>query len=112
MTVNYFLKCPVCGAVTHMRSPAGYISRTPVRVHCGKCTTLMTGEFICNESSCTCTFNPINCESVRCTQADFYGEASGELPVHKICPQKENLAGLPPFLSPAMLFMNLIDIED
>ena len=112
MTVNYFLKCPVCGAVTHMRSPAGYISRTPVRVHCGKCTTLMTGEFICNESSCTCTFNPINCESVRCTQANFYGEASGELPIHKICPQKENLAGLPPFLSPVMLFMNLIDIED
>lgn len=111
MTVNYFLKCPVCNAITHMRSPAGYISRTPVRVHCGKCTTLMTGEFICDESSYTCSFHPINCESVPRTQADFYGEASGELPVHKICPRNEDSFGLPLVLSPAMLFMNLVETE-
>lgn len=111
MTVNYFLKCPVCNAITHMRSPAGYISRTPIRVHCGKCTTLMTGEFICDEQNCICRFVPKNCESVLHTQADFYGEASGELPVHKICPQKKDSLGLPPFPSPAMIFMDMIDTE-
>lgn len=46
MTVNYYIKCPTCNTITHMRTPAGYIYKTPVRIHCGKCNTLLTGEFV------------------------------------------------------------------
>lgn len=46
MTVNYFIKCPTCNTITRMRTPAGYIYKTPVRIHCGKCNTLLTGEFV------------------------------------------------------------------
>lgn len=111
MTANYFLKCPICNAITHMRSPAGYIARTPVRIHCGNCTTLMTGEFVSDERSGTCSFVPKNCEQVPRTQSDFYSEASGEVPVHKTCPQEEDLFGLPPFLSPALLCMDMVETE-
>lgn len=111
MTVNYFLRCPVCNAITHMRSPAGYIKRTPVRIHCMKCSTLMTGEFISNEETGSCSYIPNNCGQVPRTQSDFYGEASGEVPVHKICSQENNFFGLPPFRSPALICMDMIDTD-
>lgn len=111
MTANYFLKCPICNAITHMRSPAGYIVRTPVRIHCGNCTTLMTGEFVSDERTGTCSFVPSNCEQVPRTQSDFYGEASGEVPVHKTCTHRGDSYGLPPFLSPALLCMDMVETE-
>ena len=44
-------------------------------------------------------------------QADFCGEASSELHIHKICLKNEDAFGLPPVLSHAILFMYMIDIE-
>ena len=41
MTVNYFIKCPTCNTITRMRTPAGYIYKTPVRIHCGKYDTIL-----------------------------------------------------------------------
>jgi len=71
----------------------------------------MTGEFVSDERTATCTFVPKNCESVPRTQSDFYGEASGEVPVHKTCPQGGDPLGLPPFPSPAMLCMHMVETE-
>ena len=106
MTVNYFIKCPTCGTVTRMRSPAGYVYRTPVRIHCGKCNTLLTGEFISDNEKIKAYYTPSNCEQVNFQEYDYYGEASGELLCHKI----EYIPGtgmdLPPTLSPVFAFMD------
>jgi len=84
MTVNYFLKCPVCGSITRMRTPAGYIYKTPVRIHCGNCDTLMTGEFISDDKKPMAKYVPFNCEEIDAEAYDYFGEASGELLCHKI----------------------------
>ena len=85
MTVNYLIKCPVCGTITRMRSPAGYVYRTPVRIHCGKCNTLLTGEFISDNEKVEAYYVPLNCETVTNQEYDYYGEASGELICKKNC---------------------------
>ena len=64
MTVNYFIKCPVCETVTRMRTPAGYIYNTPVRIHCGNCNTLLTGEFISDNEDRRAYYVPGNCKEV------------------------------------------------
>lgn len=84
MTVNYFIKCPICNTVTRMRTPAGYIFKTPVRIHCGKCNTLLTGEFVSDNKKAKAYFVPINCEEVKPQPFDFFGEASGEMMCLKI----------------------------
>lgn len=108
MTVNYYLKCPVCGSVTRMRSPAGYVEKTPVRVHCGDCETLMTGEFIANSKTLSCHFEPINCPlSTTNFDISYYGEASGEMLVHKICALDTDVS----FILPTPAIINMFDIE-
>ena len=82
MTHNYFLKCPICDTITRMRTPVGYITKTPVRIHCGECNTLMTGEFLVDNDKVRFEYVPINCEEVFETDVDhfdFFGEASGEM---------------------------------
>ena len=65
MTVNYFIKCPTCNTITRMRTPAGYIYKTPVRIHCGKCNTLLTGEFVSDNEKEKAYYTPNNCEEVK-----------------------------------------------
>lgn len=116
MTVNYFLKCPVCGTVTRMRTPAGYIYRTPVRVHCGRCDTLMTGEFISDNEAITAGYTPCNCEEVQPQSFDYYGEASGELLSRKIKPfHADDVSALEPpmgMFSPVFAFMDSTPEQD
>lgn len=107
MTVNYFIKCPVCGTITRMRTPAGYIYNTPVRIHCGKCNTLLTGEFISDKENAEAYYIPKNCEEVPLQNYEYYGEASGEILCKKIqlLPDtKENLIKSPR-LSPVFSFL-------
>lgn len=116
MTVNYYIKCPVCGAITRMRSPAGYIYRTPVRIHCGRCNTLLTGHFI-SDNKCIKAFyeadNTIEVSDKNSIHSfDYYGEASGELLTHKCCEKSEIKSDMMPFLSPAMIALNQIAPED
>lgn len=114
MMVNYFLECPICNAVTRVRTPASYIKSIPVRIHCGKCNTLMTGEFVSDEELGACYFIPQICKELNHSEIydyDFYGEISGELTVHKVCLKEPNTIEIIPFLSPAMLFLNQIELE-
>lgn len=116
MTVNYFLKCPVCGTITRMRTPAGYIYKTPVRVHCGECNTLLSGEFISDNDNGKAYYVPINCEEVMPQAFDYYGEASGELLSQKLI--KIHAEGtdvyMPPLEKPSPVFgfMLSVDKED
>lgn len=113
MTVNYFIKCPVCESVTRMRSPAGYIYSTPVRIHCGSCNTLLSGEFISDNEKIKAYYKPCNCESIITRDYDYYGEASGELLCAKIIPQKSNIDETPiPRMSPVFAFMEAISAEE
>ena len=86
MTVNYFIKCPTCNTITRMRTPAGYIYKTPVRIHCGKCNTLLTGEFVSDNEKEKAYYTPNNCEEVKPQAFDYFGEASGEMICNKIEP--------------------------
>ena len=91
MTVNYFIKCPVCESVTRMRSPAGYVYSTPVRIHCGNCNTLLSGEFVSDNEKIKAYYKPISCLEVPPGDYEYYGEASGELICAKIISQKSNI---------------------
>ena len=104
MTVNYYIKCPICGTVTRMRTPAGYIYKQPVHIHCGNCNTLLTGEFICDNERVRACFMPINCEAVaRTAEYEYDGQTSGELLSHKIAYVPEDMRnGMPLTFSPAM----------
>lgn len=108
------MQCPSCECITRMRSPAGYIENTPVRIHCGNCNTLLTGEFISDGTTATCKFIPSNCQVPKeyDYNYDFYGEASGEVLCHKICKNNNpDLGSLPPFLSPVLISMHNMDID-
>lgn len=114
MTVNYFIKCPVCGRVTRMRTPAGYIYSTPVRIHCGNCNTLLTSEFISDNEKVKAYYVPGNCKEVFPQNYDYYGEASGEILCRKIefLPgTKEDLSN-PPSLSPVFGFFRSMSEDD
>lgn len=112
MTHNYFLKCPVCQTVTRMRTPIGYVPKTPVRVHCGKCDTLLTGEFFIDNNKLRIKFTPLNCEEVLQQSFDFFGEASGEMLCNKVIAchaEGEDIALLPMGrVSPVFDFMSSI----
>lgn len=71
MTQNYFVRCPICGTTTRMRTPIGYIYKTPVRFHCGGCGSLLTGEFIVDNEKAIVKYIPINCEEVSPQDCDF-----------------------------------------
>lgn len=67
-----------------MRTPVGYVSKTPVRIHCGKCDTLLTGEFLIDNTKLRIQYVPLNCEEVSPQEFDYFGEASGELLCNKV----------------------------
>lgn len=113
MTVNYFIECPICKSITRMRSPAGYIYSTPVRVHCGKCNTLLCGEFISDNENIKAYFEPKNCKSLDTYKYDYYGEASGELICNKIIAMEGDAKENPiPKLSPVFDFLYAMSEED
>ncbi len=110
MTVNYFIECPICGTVTRMRTPAGYLYKQPVHIHCGKCKTLLTGEFICDNENVKAYFLPGNCKTINECEYEYEGQTSGELLSHKIKHIEEGDRDiLPHALSPAMTVMGEID---
>lgn len=115
MTHNYFLKCPICGVVTRMRTPVGYVSKTPVRIHCGSCDTLLTGVFVVDNSKLKYQFVPANCQEVFPQKFEYFGEASGEMicsKVVKVC-EKNDVFDLPLGReSPVFDFMSSIPEED
>lgn len=112
MTVNYFIKCPICGKITRMRSPAGYVYSTPVRIHSGSCRTLLTGNFISDYKHSKAYFKPDNCEEVFDVKYayDYIGEASGEMICNKI--RSNRTGGLEYVESPVFEFMNSFSLED
>ena len=119
MTHNYFLKCPICDTITRMRTPVGYITKTPVRIHCGECNTLMTGEFLVDNDKVRFEYVPINCEEVFETDVDhfdFFGEASGEMLCSKVIRYfaEGDEKCMPPLgkVSPVFDFMTSIPEED
>lgn len=96
-----------------MRSPAGYIYSTPVRIHCGKCNSLLTGNFISDNENIEAYFTPSNCEEVSPQDYEYYGEASGEM----ICNKIEHLPGkyleIPPQkTSPIFSFLSSGNLSD
>lgn len=112
MTVNYYIKCPVCNSITRMRSPAGYVYSTPVHIHCGKCNTILTGEFISDNERIKAYFIPSNCKEVTQQKYDFYGEAAGEMLCDKIKASVNNMNFLPPKPSPIFEFISSFDQND
>ena len=112
MTFNYFIQCPVCDTVTRMRSPGGYIYKTPVRIHCGKCNTLLTGSFISDSDNGKTYYSPDNCREVTPRHYDYYGEASGEVLCRKITYLPDEGLTIPSTISPAMAFLMSIDLEE
>lgn len=113
MTVNYFIECPICKTITRMRSPAGYIYSTPVRIHCGNCNTLLTGEFISDEKRTKAYFIGKNCKEVQQQDYSYYGETSGEILSKKIVPfngTKEHL--FHPTPSPVFDNFSLMDLNE
>ncbi len=112
MTLNYFVKCPVCGTITRLRSPAGYVYKTPVRIHCGKCKTLLTGHFISDNENIKAYYTPSNCEEVYDYDYDYYAEASGELLCTKLKTNNDKSGLLfQPNISPALSILCSIDLE-
>lgn len=113
MTVNYFIKCPICGVITRMRTPAGYIFKQPVHIHCGKCNTLLTGDFICDNDNVKAYFIPVNCSTIDDTfDYEYEGQTSGELLSHKITfVEEKDRDKMPHTLSPAMEVMEKIKPE-
>lgn len=113
MTVNYFIKCPICGVITRMRTPAGYIYKQPVHIHCGKCNTLLTGDFICDNDNVKAYFIPVNCSTIDDTfDYEYEGQTSGELLSHKITfVEEKDRDKMPHTLSPAMEVMEKIKPE-
>ncbi|MBQ3498253.1 MAG: SEC-C domain-containing protein [Clostridia bacterium] len=113
MTVNYFLKCPVCGSVTRMRTPAGYMFSTPVRIHCGNCSTLLTGEFISDNTKIKAYYKSGNCEEVEQQAYQYFGEASGEMICNKLETNlSSNFEPMAPFKpSPVFDFMTSMDFD-
>lgn len=93
MTFNYWLECPVCKKITRLRSPAGYVYKTPVRIHCGNCGTLMTGYFISDSAKPRAFYEADNAREIKKQagdlEADYYGEVSAELLTHKSCDFKK-----------------------
>lgn len=112
MTVNYYIKCPICGTITRMRTPAGYLYKQPVHVHCGKCKTLLTGEFICDNENIKAYFLPGNCKTINDDKPEYEyeGQTSGELLSYKIIPVKKGCRDIIPHtISPAMSVMMEIE---
>lgn len=112
MTVNYFIECPTCGKITRMRSPAGYIYSTPVRIHCGNCKTLLTGNFISDNKRIKAYFVPGNCKSIDegIINYDYFGEAAGEMICNKI---QKNESGEFEFIpTPVFEFLQAFSIID
>ena len=114
MTVNYFIKCPVCGTITRMRTPAGYIYSTPVHIHCGNCNTLLTGDFVSDNDKRKAYYISGNCKEVLPQNYDYYGEASGEILCRKVefLPGKKEDLYNPPSLSPVFGFFESMDQDD
>ena len=116
MTQNYFVKCPICGTITRMRTPVGYIYKTPVRFHCGECDSLLTGEFITDNEKVTVKYVPLNCEEVDPQDCEYFGEASGEMLCSKISAfhaTGPDIMQLPHGrVSPVFDFMNSIPEDD
>lgn len=113
MTVNYFIKCPVCERITRMRTPAGYVYSTPVRVHCMNCQTLLCGEFISDNEKIRAYYKPSNCDESKENRFDYYGEASGEMLCSKITAISGTIDNnIMPRISPVFSFMESISEED
>lgn len=116
MTFNYWLECPVCKKITRLRSPAGYVYKTPVRIHCGNCGTLMTGYFISDSAKLRVFYEADNAREIKKQagdlEADYYGEVSAELLTHKSCDFKKMESPIYPCESPALLALGKIEIED
>ena len=113
MTVNYFIKCPICGTITRMRTPAGYIYKQPVHIHCGKCNTLLSGEFICDNDNVKAYFVPVNCSAIDDTlNYEYEGQTSGELLSQKITfVEEKERDKMPHTLSPVMEVLFQINQE-
>lgn len=113
MTVNYFISCPVCGKITRMRTPAGYVESTPVRVHCMNCKTLLCGEFISDNKNVHAYYRPLNCSESKEFHFDYYGEASGEMLCNKITDISGTIeSNILPQISPVFPFMQSTTEED
>lgn len=102
MNVNYFLKCDVCGAIIQVKIQVGWLEQHPIRIHCGKCGILISGEFKTNQEKITYNYKYENATFIQKCLPDFYIESSGELLTKKIEEYKPNESikyHIPPFFN-------------
>jgi hypothetical protein len=99
MNVRDHLKCDVCGTVTLLRTQIGWLDQHPIRVYCGECGILMSGNIFLNQEEGTFNFEFSNCTSVSNDDTPkYYIEASGELLTEKLqLLEKDYFYSLPPF---------------
>lgn len=108
---QFYKKCDVCSEVTLIRVQAGHLTEHPVRIHCGGCETLFTGNVLFNEEIATIILNINNCTSInKVEKYDYAIEVSGELPTMKLYTYKDfQNSGY--VLTPFMRLLSIFDHE-
>lgn len=84
---RFYQECEVCQTVTLIRVQAGHLPRHPVRVYCGNCEILFSGEVLFNEDIPNVQLRLNNSIPLINNEGDDYKfaiEVSGELPTMKL----------------------------
>ncbi len=91
MNVNYIVKCRICGSLTRIRIPLGYISDFPIRIHCGKCKSIISGKMAVDNKNITYHADFENVDLVSNGKPDYFAETSRDLPCNKVeeCSNKD-----------------------
>lgn len=104
MVIRSFVKCDVCNSVIVVRTQIGWLDEHPIRIHCGKCNTLIKGKCSIDQENAGYNIEFNDCDVLLYEEGmhiDFYIEVSGELLTAKIRPyNKGNDEYLPsPYLN-------------
>lgn len=98
--MRHYLKCEVCESIILLRVQVGWLNYHPIKIHCGKCGIMISGNAYFDQENVTTDFKFENVIHESHVTPDFYIEASGELLTEKLQEYKnEDNAShiLPPF---------------
>lgn len=84
MNVNYIVKCRICGSLTRIRIPLGYIRNFPIRIHCGKCNSIIKGNMVVDNENISYHADFLNVDVISNGKPNYFSEVSGELPSNKV----------------------------